>query len=155
MSDLLVAMLPPVPGEVWNWRECAAELAAYGYQVSIVSPIADQADGELDLAGLYVAHCALALAKIPGRPPTLLAAFGGAGRMVAALGFAQRAARRKVVGYALIEAELPTSGVQDWPDAPVTYIGEREAVVAGLRGWDVLSGQDPAADLRQVAAACG
>lgn len=155
MSDLLVALLPPVPGEAWSWRESAAELAAYGYQVRVVPSIAEQADGELDLAGMYVAHCALDLARTAGRPPTLLAAFGGAGRMVAAVGFAQRAARRRVVGYALIEADLPKPGVQDWPDAPVTYIGAREAVLAGLRGWEVLSGEDPASDLRHVAAACG
>lgn len=151
MSDPLVALLPPLPGEQWNWGECAAELAAYGYPVQILPALADHASGELDLAGMYVAHCALALASHPERPPVLLAAYGGAGRMVAALGFAQRAARRKVVGYALIEADLPKAGVQDWPDAPVTYIGEKESAMAGLRGWDVLGGADVAADLRHVA----
>lgn len=151
MSDFVVALLPPLPTDQWAWGECAAELAAYGYQVQILPGLPDDAAGDLDLAGMYVAHCALSLAADQSRPPVLLAAYGDAGRMVAALGFAQRAARRKVVGYALIEADLPKAGVQDWPDAPVTYIGSRESAMAGLRGWDVLAGQDPAADLRYVA----
>ena len=151
MTGPLVAFLPPLPDEDWSWRECAAELAAYGYSVRFVAPLPDNADSELDLAGAYVAHCALDLAATTGRPPVLLVAQGGAGRMVAALGFAQKASRRRVLGYVLVDAELPKSGVQDWPDAPVTYIGEREAVVAGLRGWDLLPADDVPARLREVA----
>lgn len=82
----------------------------------------------------------------------MLVVYGGAGRMLAAIGFSQRASRRRVLGYVFVDAELPKAGVADWPDAPVTYIGAREAVVAGLRGWDVLPGDDVAAELRSVAA---
>lgn len=152
MSDIVIALLPALPGEHWCWRETAAELAAYHYAVRIVDECpAGAVQGELDLAGLWVAHCALELATEPGRPPVLLVAQGGAGRMMAALGFSQKASRRRVVGYALVEADLPKPGVQDWPDAPVTYIGDKESAMAGLRGWDVLPGSDLAADLRQVA----
>jgi hypothetical protein len=151
VTDLLVAFLPTLPGEQWSWRESAAELAAYGYQVHLVRPLPDDSHGELDLAGAYVAHCALDLAGTPGRPPVLLVAHGGAGRMLAALGFAQKASRRRVLGYVFVDAELPKAGVQDWPDAPVTYIGEREAVVAGLRGWDVVPADDVPARIRAVA----
>ncbi len=154
MSELLVALLPVLPGEQWSWRECAAELAAYGYTVRILPAAPDTADSALDMAGAYVAHCALQLAADTARTPVLLVAHGAAGRMVSALGFAQKASRRRVLGYALIEADLPKAGVQDWPDAPVTYIGSREAVLAGLRGWDVLPGDDVPAELRHVAAAC-
>lgn len=148
----MIALLPALPGEPWSWREIAAELAAYGFDVHIVNDCPSDADNELDLAGLWVAHCALELARTEGRPPVLLVAHGGAGRMLSALGFSQRAARRRVAGYALVEAELPKAGVQDWPDAPVTYIGSREAALAELRGWDVLPGGDIAADLRTVGA---
>lgn len=151
MIDLLVAFLPTLPGEDWSWREAAAELAAYGYPIHFVTPMADNAQSELDLAGAYVAHCALDLAGNPGRPPLLLVAYGSAGRMLAALGFAQKASRRRVLGYVFVDAELPKAGVQDWPDAPVTYVGEREAVVAGLRGWDVVPADDVPARIRSVA----
>jgi hypothetical protein len=148
----MIALLPPLPGQQWSWRDIAAELAAYNHTVRIVADCPAQTlQGELDVAGLWVAHCALELARDEGRPPVLLVAHGGAGRMLAALGFAQRASRRRVAGYALVDADLPKPGVQDWPDAPVTYIGSREAAMAGLRGWDVLDGPDLAGDLRQVA----
>lgn len=151
MTDLIVALLPPLPGESWSWGESAAELAAYGYGVRIIAACPDDAGGDLDLAGAYVAHCALQLAQDTDRQPVLLVAYGGAGRMVAALGFAQKASRRRVLGYALVEAELPKQGVQDWPDAPVTYIGDREATLAHLRGWEVLPADDVATRLRYVA----
>ncbi|MEI2643118.1 MAG: hypothetical protein U0R28_12520 [Candidatus Nanopelagicales bacterium] len=152
MPDLVIALLPGLPGEQWSWREIAAEVAAYNFDVRLVSDCPPGADNELDLAGLWVAHCAMELARDEGRPPVLLVAHGGSGRMLSALGFAQRASRRRVAGYALVEAELPKPGVQDWPDAPVTYIGTRESSMAELRGWDVLPGEDIAADLRAVGA---
>ena len=149
----LIALLPSLPGEHWSWREVAAELAAYNHRVVILPALPDPADtGDLDLAGAYVAHCALALAAIADRPATLLVVHGGAGRMVTALGFSQKASRRRVAGYALVDAELPKPGVHDWPDAPVTYIGTSAAAMAELRGWEVMAGDDIAADLREVAA---
>jgi hypothetical protein len=148
----MIALLPPVPGEDCSWREVAAELAAYHHPVLIVPDLTPQSiDGELDLAGAYVAHCALELAAVPNRPPVLLVARGGAGRMLAALGFSQKASRRRVVGYVLVDGDLPRPGVQDWPDAPVTYIGAAQADLAALRGWEVLGGADLAADVRSVA----
>lgn len=152
VQDITIGLLPPLPTEQWSWREVAAELAAYNYHVRIVAGLPDAAptDG-LDLAGAWVAHCALELATDVGRPPVLLVAHGGAGRMLTALGFAQKASRRRVVGYVLVDGELPKAGVQDWPDAPVTYIGGHDAHAAELRGWDLLDGGDLAADLRAVA----
>jgi hypothetical protein len=152
---ITIALLPPVPGEDWPRREVAAELAAYNHRVRIVPDLGESTvDGDLDLAGAWVAHCALELATDPGRPPVLLVAHGTAGRMLAALGFAQKASRRRVVGYVIVEGELPRQGVQDWPDAPVTYIGEQESHLADLRGWDVLPADDLASRLRAVAADC-
>ncbi len=153
VQEITIALLPPLPGEQWSWREVAAELAAYNYRVRIVPDLPAEAtpEGGLDLAGAWVAHCALELATEVGRPPALLVAQGEAGRMLTALGFAQKASRRRVVGYVLVDGDLPKPGVQDWPDAPVTYIGGREAHAAELRGWDLLDGGDLAADLRAVA----
>lgn len=152
MPDITIALLPAVPGQPWSWRETAAELAAYHHRVRIVPDLPGDTSGDLDLAGAWVAHCALDLATEPGRPPVLLVAAGAAGRMMAALGFAQKASRRRVVGYVIVDGELPKAGVQDWPDAPVTYIGAREAHLAELRGWEVLDGNDLGGQLRAVAA---
>jgi hypothetical protein len=149
---MLIALLPAVPGQQWSWRETAAELMAYGHRVAIVTdPPEGSSDNELDLAGAWVAHCALALATHDDRPPMLLVAPGSAGRMLPALGFAQRASRRRVAGYVLVDADLPRPGVQDWPDAPVTYVGGPGAEQARLRGWDVESGGDVARAIRVVA----
>lgn len=153
MKDPTIALLPTLPGESWSWREVAAELAAYNHRVVIVDDLpATSISGELDLAGAWVAHCALTLAAKRDRPPALLVAYGGAGRMLAALGFAQRASRRRIVGYVIVDGELPRAGVTDWPDAPVTYIGTRESHMAELRGWELLPGSDLGAEIRQVAA---
>ena len=87
MSDLLIALLPPVPEQSWPRREIAAELAAYNYNVKILEELASQPiNGDLDLAGAWVAHCALELAARSNRAPVLLVAYGAAGRMLAALG---------------------------------------------------------------------
>jgi hypothetical protein len=151
MTDLLIALLPALPGQAWSWREVAAELSAYGHQTRIVADMTPtDVSGELDLAGAYVAHCALDLAHPPNRPPALLVAPGDAGRMLPALGFSQKAARRRIVGYVLVDGELPKAGVTDWPDAPVTYVGTRESSLAELRGWDV-STEEPAAAIRAIA----
>ena len=111
---MTIALLPPLGQEDWSWRELAAELVAYRYRVHLVPAMTGEPiSGGLDLAGAWVAHCALELAGDPGRPPVLLVARGEAGRMLAALGFAQRASRRRVVGYVLVDAELPNPGVPD------------------------------------------
>lgn len=153
MPDLVIALLPPLPDEQWSWREIAAELAAYGYAVQIVEDLHEEEfSGQLDLDGAWVSHCALDLAALSADAQLLLVAHGDSARLVAAVGFSQRAARRQVVGYVLVEGDLPKPGTQDWPDAPVTYVGEREATLAGLRGWEIVPGADIAAALRHIAA---
>lgn len=152
VSDLLIALLPDVPGQTWPRQETAAELLAYGHRVLMVPDLPDESmRTDLDLAGAWVAHCALELARNADHSPALLVAHGQAGRMLPALGFARRAARRKVAGYVLVDAEFPRAGLEDWPDAPVTYVGHEAAEKAKLRGWDVESPSDPAAALRTIA----
>jgi hypothetical protein len=79
-------------------------------------------------------------------PPLLLVFAGEHARQAPHLGFAQRAARRSVHGYVLIDPVLPTPGaVSDWPDAPVTVIlSEPDATIerdSRLRGWEVRIGE--------------
>lgn len=153
MSDPTIVLLPPLPAQSWSWREVAAELAAYHHRFALIPAMpAEATNGELDLAGAWVAHCALQITREAVVPPLLLVAQGGSGQLLAALGFAQRASRRRVVGYVLVDADLPKPGVPDWPDAPVTYVGSRQASLAELRGWEVMAGDDLGADLRRVAA---
>ena len=86
----------------------------------------------------------------------LLVVSGPLTRHAPELGFAQRAARRSVRGYVLIDAQLPRVGqVSDWPDAPVTVIltdeNDTRARDARLRGWEVLIG-DPVVILTELIA---
>jgi hypothetical protein len=75
----------------------------------------------------------------------VLVVLGGAsGAMAAAVGFSQKAARRAVSGYVLVDAVVPAadSRIDDWPDAPVHYLASPasdplEANQARLRGWSV------------------
>lgn len=100
----------------------------------------------------WVARTALTISEMVAagrlRPPLLLVLTGRLARHAPNLGFAQRAARRAVRGYVLVDPELPAPGtVSDWPDAPVTMIladeNDTRARDARLRGWEVLIG-DPA-----------
>lgn len=68
------------------------------------------------------------------------------------IGFAQRAARRSVIAYVLINPQLPKPGVvSDWPDAPVHVVITPDTAdhvralerAAHLRGWPVHT-TDPA-----------
>ncbi|MDA8436049.1 MAG: hypothetical protein M0Z98_08700, partial [Actinomycetales bacterium] len=61
-----------------------------------------------------------------------------------AVGFSQRAARRAVSGYVLVDAAVPPAESRggDWPDAPVHYVASPaadplEVNQARLRGWTV------------------
>jgi hypothetical protein len=74
----------------------------------------------------------------------LLVLGGESGSMAAAMGFSQKAARRAVSGYVLVDAVVPPaeSRAGDWPDAPVHYVASPaadplEANQARLRGWAV------------------
>ena len=49
-----------------------------------------------------------------------------------------RGITRRVVGYVLVDGDLPKAGVQDWPMPPVTYIRWRAR--RWNSGWDLLDG---------------
>ena len=108
----------------------------------------------------WVARTALAITQacqdqVAG-PPLLLVLAESSARHAPQLGFAQRAARRAVRGYVLVDPELPRPGaVSDWPDAPVTVVlthaEDPRARDAHLRGWEVLVG-DPSRIIADLAA---
>ncbi len=81
--------------------------------------------------------------------PVLLVLTGGFAAHAPSLGFAQRAARRPVAGYVLVDPILPTAGSHDWPDAPVTVVltpaadddARSAGLAARLRGWEIIDGE--------------
>lgn len=100
----------------------------------------------------WVATLAVSMSAAAISAPVILVLLGAAGALAPAVGFSQRAARRLVSGYVLVDAEVPTIGGahQDWPDAPVSYLYSPQAHAlnvnqARLRGWDVdqLSDAEP------------
>ena len=67
----------------------------------------------------WVGHLAIALATSGVRAPLLLVLGGSSGALAPAMGFAQKAARRAVAGYVLVDAATPPAESRggDWPDA--------------------------------------
>ena len=142
-------------GRSWPARTAAAAeaLAARGVAVLDLAALTERGPDPAE----WVARCAVAMlaADLPG--PVLLVATGAAGTHLPALGFAQRAARRPVAGYLLVDAEPPrVEG--DWPDAPVTVLltlgapDQDRAADARRRGWEVLADDDLPAALVALAA---
>ena len=122
---------------------------AYGIKVYIV-PDAPPTDPDLDLktaTAHWIAHNAMTLTAAQPERPVLLVAQGSAGSLLRALGFSQKASRRPVSGYIVVDGDIPKAGGGDWPDAPVTYIATAagqaipaiadNAHQAELRGWTV------------------
>ncbi len=104
----------------------------------------------------WVADQAVAITGAGMDRPLVLVASGPATSGLPALGFSQRASRRRVVAYVLVDGPLPQVGpaTGDWPDAPVVCVlhsasAELAATVttgARLRGWRLLH-DDPVAVL--------
>lgn len=150
--------------QAWNSqrntrRELAAELLAYGVTVFVV-PDATSIDEPLDQRSAtahWVAHNAITLTAAQPEKPVLLVAQGAAGALMPAVGFSQKASRRPVSGYVVIDGALPKPGAADWPDAPVTYVQTTSdgatkdaAHQAQLRGWTVEKTQNAADVIRAI-----
>ncbi len=98
----------------------------------------------------WIARVAIAIGQAGGElaEPVLLVLAGRHAALAPGLGFAQRAARRAIAGYVLVDPVLPSAATHDWPDAPVTVIITSKAdddvrsaaLAARLRGWDVVTG---------------
>lgn len=173
------AELPATPFKPWkDQRSIAGGLVGYGVNTYVVPP-PEPADPELDLktaTAHWVAHIALNLTQAQPVKPILLVAHGAAGQLLPAIGFAQKASRRPVAGYVVVDGQLPKVGAADWPDAPVTFIrtavtsdgdGAQPSIdgtlpiagdtvpqdparVAELRGWTVYIDVDPVEVLREL-----
>lgn len=149
------AVLPGRPDPDWPDRSWfAAALREQGARVLVI-PDAPPPEPGLNLptaTAHWVAHNAVAITLAQPAQPLILIVRGSAGALLPALGFAQRASRRRVGGYVIIDGPLPRPrAAADWPDAPVTFVSTSLASVeirrseheARLRGWLVLPGADP------------
>lgn len=139
------AELGNVPAElVGSSRELVGSSGEAGRPtVTVVDiPAGEPGDDERTVRAHWVAYVAVQLSTSSTRGPVLLVLSGRSGALAPALGFSQRAARRQVAGYVLVDADFPAadSAVGDWPDAPVVYVASPAAAAATidharLRGW--------------------
>jgi hypothetical protein len=156
VTTATVVLCPPLPGApaVVDVADVADSLLEdprlAGFRVS--SPhVPDPApeDDERTRTAHWVAHLAIGLATGGAVAPVLLVLGGTSGAFAPALGFSQKASRRAVSGYVLVDAAVPPveSRGGDWPDAPVVFVASPSAEPlevnqARLRGWTVIEVPD-------------
>jgi hypothetical protein len=151
VSTATIVVCPPLPGSAPSYDPVDLVDAvlddprAAGVRVlSLDVPDPDEADDPRTARAHWVAHLAIGLATSGAKAPVLVVLGGASGAMAAAVGFSQKASRRAVSGYVLVDAVVPAaeSRTDDWPDAPVHYVASPaadplEANQARLRGWFV------------------
>ena len=89
--------------------------------------------GEAPLAARVCAE----ITRLAPTPPLIVIAVGDQAVLLPAVALAQRAARRQVLAYVLIDPEYPAVS-EGWPDARVHVLGSSgvELGTAELRGWE-------------------
>ncbi len=154
MTAATVVLCPPLPGAApaYDASDTADVLLDRPGGYRVLSPYVDDPAPDDDARtqrAHWVAHLSIALAAGNAVAPVLLVVDGTAGAMAPALGFSQKAARRAVAGYVLVDAVVPPADDRslDWPDAPVVYVASPAADAeqvqhARLRGWEVLEVPD-------------
>lgn len=95
--------------------------------------VADDGPPETEAARI----CA-AISGLRPEEPLSFVAFGRAAVLLPSIALAQRAARRRVVEYVLVDPVLPP--VSDgWPDAHVSVFSDADTRQPRLRGWSIAS----------------
>lgn len=100
-----------------------------GIAVTRVSP----ASGEAPLAARVCAE----ITRLAPTPPLVIVAVGHLASLLPAVALAQRAARRQVLAYVLLDPVYPAVS-EGWPDARVHVLGSPgvDLRTAELRGWE-------------------
>jgi hypothetical protein len=151
VSTASIVVCPPLPGSPSGYDPADVVDALLDdprctgrRSMSLFVPDPDVADDPRTVRAHWVAHLSIGLAASGAPTPVLLVLGGQSGAMAAAVGFSQKAARRAVSGYVLVDAVVPPAETRagDWPDAPVHYVASPaadplEANQARLRGWAV------------------
>lgn len=105
---MIVVLLPPTLRTPFSLPRAAEELTAQGH-TPVFPEIPD--DDTAPHAARYVARASLEVNRLVGADSrTVLVAEGDAGPLLGAVGAAQRAAHRPVLGYVLVDAPLPQPG---------------------------------------------
>lgn len=158
MTAATVVLCPPLPGASASYDAADAADALLDHpglrSTKVLSPFVDEPHADDDARtrrAHWVAHLSIALATSSATAPVLLVVDGTAGELAPALGFSQKAARRAVAGYVLVDALVPPADdrTADWPDAPVVYLAspsadDAQTSLARLRGWEVVAIADVA-----------
>jgi hypothetical protein len=89
--------------------------------------------GEAPLAARVCAE----ITRLAPTPPLVIVAVGDLAALLPAVALAQRAARRQVMAYVLIDPDYPVVS-EGWPDARVHVLGSAgvDLRTAELRGWE-------------------
>lgn len=90
-----------------------------------------------------IARTCAAITRLAPAPPLVIVAVGEWATLLPGIAMAQRAARRMVRAYILVDPVMPEVGEQ-WPDARVHAFGRREFDLrtCELRGWDTHDGAE-------------
>jgi hypothetical protein len=77
------------------------------------------------------------ITRLTPAPPLVIVAVGSMAALLPAVSLAQRAARRQVAAYVLVDPEYPAVS-EGWPDSRVHVLGSAafELRTAELRGWE-------------------
>jgi hypothetical protein len=99
--------------------------------------------GEAPLAARVCAE----ITRLAPTPPLVIVAVGDLATLLPAVALAQRAARRQVLAYVLIDPDYPPVS-EGWPDARVYVLGSSgvDLRTAELRGWET----GPVTELRDL-----
>lgn len=99
--------------------------------------------GEAPLAARVCAE----ITRLAPTPPLVIVAVGDLATLLPAVALAQRAARRQVLAYVLIDPDYPPVS-EGWPDVRVYVLGSSgvDLRTAELRGWET----GPVTELRDL-----
>jgi len=84
-----------------------------------------------------IARVCAAITRLAPEPPLVIVAEGRWAELLPGIALAQRAARRRVLAYVLVDPDYPAVS-EGWPDARVHAVGSTgfDLSMARLRGWD-------------------
>lgn len=162
----VVVLCPPVAGEpVPRWfDECRTSVIAHGMRCVCpdAGAPAGSADPEATVVARWVAEVAAAVRAGSGGLPLILVCEGTTARVLPALAVSQRAARHSIVGYVLVDVDVPAVDALggEWLGAPVTYVRSPGAADLGwraaeLHGWHCTQTEPGLAVLEAAARAGG
>ena len=105
---MIAVLLPPTLGEPFTLPGAEKALAGIGHHPVLPEVIGDDTPPH---AARYVALASLEINRLVATDaPVVLVAQGDTGPLLGAVGAAQRAAHRPVLGYVLVDAPLPRPG---------------------------------------------